>query len=61
MDSKRPPPPPSIAELKQFEGKMYDLVQNVKFKQPKHNDLQKKMNDNIKNIKNDGIPMYAKC
>ena len=54
-------PPPSIAELKEFEGKMYDIVQNVKFKHPKHNDLQIKMNDNIKNIKNDGIPMYAKC
>ena len=47
-------PPPSIAELKQFEGKMHDIVQNVKFKHPKHNDLQKKMNDDIKNIKNDG-------
>ena len=46
-------PPPSIAELKEFENELHDLVKNVKFKRYKPNQLQNKMNKDIIKIKND--------
>ena len=46
-------PPPSITELKDFENELHDLVKNVKFKRYKPNQLQNKINEDIKKIKND--------
>ena len=45
-------PPPSIFELKQFEQELYDIVKNIKFKRYKPNDLQHRMKEDIKKMKN---------
>ena len=45
--------PPMVAEIKQFESEMHDLVKNIKFKKYKPNLIQKKMNDDLKKMKDD--------
>ena len=46
-------PAPSVAELKEFENGMYDLVRNVKFKQNRQTTLQNTLKENMKEMKKD--------
>ena len=44
--------PPAVKELEEFEGKMFSLVQNVKFKKV-NNEFQKCLTKDMNNIKSD--------
>ena len=46
-------PAPSVAELKDFENDMYDLVKNVKFKHNVSNTLQNTLKQNMNEMKNE--------
>lgn len=46
-------PAPFIAELKDFQTELYNIVKNIKFKHPRLDALQKKLKDDIEKIKND--------
>ena len=46
-------PAPGVAELKDFENDMYDLVKNVKFKHSVSNTLQNTLKQNINEMKNE--------
>ena len=43
-------PPPSLAETRDFENALYDLVKNVKFRQIKRTPLQSTLNENMRMI-----------
>ena len=45
--------PKRLPELRKFEDKMLDLVQNIKFREKQHHisEFQKKLNENIKEVK----------
>ena len=51
--SKTSKPALFVAELKEFQTEMHDIVKTVKFRKPKYNSLQTKLKEDIRKLRND--------